>query len=154
MGSEREPKNLAFDAEPDGPRRSRVRATSVGDAHPLAEFDLGAPASNTGRPPGWVLWGAGLLAVGSAATAILSRGPIAVLGVLCFPAIAIALASWMVLNARREPWLAAGVTLAFVILGGFSIGLFLIPAFIGFVITGVFGDLQAGGAMGRHVGYC
>ena len=51
------------------------------------------------------------------------------------------------------PWLAAGVTLAFVILGGFSIGLFLIPAFIGFVITGVFGDLQAGGAMGRHVGY-
>lgn len=51
------------------------------------------------------------------------------------------------------PWLAAGVVLAFVILGGFTIGPFLIPAFIGFVITGVLGDLQDGRAMGRHLGY-
>ncbi len=51
------------------------------------------------------------------------------------------------------PWLAAGVVLAFVILGGFTIGPFLIPAFIAFVATGVLGDLQGGGAMGRHLGY-
>ena len=51
------------------------------------------------------------------------------------------------------PWLAAGVMLAFVILGGFSIGPFLIPAFIAIVATGFLGDLQAGAAIGRHVGY-
>lgn len=51
------------------------------------------------------------------------------------------------------PWLAAGIILAFVILGGFSIGLFLIPAFLAFVATGVLVDLQTGGPMSRHLGY-
>lgn len=37
---------------------------------------------------------------------------------------------------RRVPWAAAGVLLAFVILGGFSIGFFLIPATIAFLLAG------------------
>jgi len=51
------------------------------------------------------------------------------------------------------PWVAAGLVLAFVVLGGFSIGPFLIPAFLAFVATGVLVDLQTGGPMGRHLGY-
>lgn len=51
------------------------------------------------------------------------------------------------------PWTAAGVILAFVVLGGFSIGPYLIPAFLAFVATGVLVDLQTGGSMGRHLGY-
>lgn len=50
------------------------------------------------------------------------------------------------------PWAAAGVMLAFVILGGFSIGPYLIPAFLAFVVTGVLVDRPSGGAMARHVG--
>lgn len=50
------------------------------------------------------------------------------------------------------PWVAAGIMLTFVVLGGFSIGPFLIPAFLAFVVTGVLIDWQTGGAMGRHVG--
>lgn len=50
------------------------------------------------------------------------------------------------------PWVAAGILLAFVILGGFSIGLFLIPAFLAFTITGFLVDLQTGGSMARHFG--
>jgi len=51
------------------------------------------------------------------------------------------------------PWVAAGLVLAFVVLGGFSIGPFLIPAFLAFVATGVLVDLQTGGPIGRHLGY-
>ena len=39
------------------------------------------------------------------------------------------------------PWLASGILLAFVVLGGFSIGFFLIPAFLAFAVGGA---LQAG----------
>lgn len=35
------------------------------------------------------------------------------------------------------PWLVAGILLAFVILGGYSIGPFLIPAFLAFTIVGL-----------------
>lgn len=50
------------------------------------------------------------------------------------------------------PWLVAGILLAFVILGGFSIGFFLVPAFLAFTIVGLLVDAQTGGAMGRHLG--
>jgi hypothetical protein len=50
------------------------------------------------------------------------------------------------------PWAAAGVMLAFVVLGGFSIGPYLVPAFLAFVVTGVLVDLEGGGAMARHAG--
>lgn len=51
------------------------------------------------------------------------------------------------------PWVAAGIILAFVVLGGFSIGPYLIPALIAFVATGVFVDLQTGGFAARRLGY-
>ncbi|MBP8950684.1 MAG: hypothetical protein KBG73_17695 [Candidatus Promineofilum sp.] len=38
-------------------------------------------------------------------------------------------------------------------LGGFTIGLYLVPAFLAFVATGVLVDWQAGGAVARHLGY-
>lgn len=50
------------------------------------------------------------------------------------------------------PWLAAGIILAFVVLGGFSIGSFLIPALLAFAATGVVGDLQAGTSSLPHLG--
>lgn len=50
------------------------------------------------------------------------------------------------------PWVAAGIMLAFVILGGFSIGLFLVPALIAFAVTGFVVDLQDEGFMVGHLG--
>jgi hypothetical protein len=50
------------------------------------------------------------------------------------------------------PWVVAGIVLAFVILGGFSIGFYLIPALVAFTITGLLIDLQTGGLMARHLG--
>ena len=40
------------------------------------------------------------------------------------------------------PWIAGGVLLAFVILGGFSIGPYLIPAAAGFTLAGLLFDLR------------
>ena len=58
------------------------------------------------------------------------------------------------LKARRRwlPWAAAGILLAFVVLGGFSIGPFLIPAFLAFALVGILADWPDGGAMARHAG--
>ena len=50
------------------------------------------------------------------------------------------------------PWIAAGIMLAFVILGGFSIGFYLIPALIAFTVTGMMIDVETGGSMARHLG--
>lgn len=50
------------------------------------------------------------------------------------------------------PWLAAGIILAFVILGGFSIGFYLIPALIAFLIVGVLATRPTG-AVARHFGW-
>lgn len=50
------------------------------------------------------------------------------------------------------PWLVAGILLAFVILGGFSIGPFLIPAFLAFTIVGLIVDAQTHGSISKHVG--
>ena len=50
------------------------------------------------------------------------------------------------------PWLVAGILLAFVILGGFSIGPFLIPAFLAFTIVGLLVDAQTHGSISRHAG--
>ena len=49
------------------------------------------------------------------------------------------------------PWLAAGIMLAFVVLGGFSIGFFLIPALLAFVVVGIMADLQSGKSMASHL---
>ena len=49
------------------------------------------------------------------------------------------------------PWLAAGIILAFVVLGGFSIGFYLIPALVAFVVVGWLMGGQAGRARARNV---
>jgi hypothetical protein len=75
---------------------------------------------------------------------------IALLGVLVLVFVAARTgleARWLAL-----PWIAAGIVLAFVILGGFSIGPYLIPAFLAFVVTGVLVDIQTGRAMAKHLG--
>jgi hypothetical protein len=70
-------------------------------------------------------------------------------GVLVFVALRQRLSTrWQAL-----PWIAAGIILPFVILGGFSIGFFLIPALIAFCATGLLVGWQAGGLEARHLGY-
>ena len=75
---------------------------------------------------------------------------IALVGVLVLLFVA---AGWG-LKARRRwlPWAAGGILLAFVILGGFSIGPFLMPAFLAFALVGFLVDWPDDGAMARHAG--
>lgn len=62
-------------------------------------------------------------------------------------------AGWGLQAGRRWlPWAAAGILLAFVILGGFSISPFLSPAFVAFALVGILVDWPDGGAMARHAG--
>jgi hypothetical protein len=49
-------------------------------------------------------------------------------------------------------WAASGVLLAFVILGGFSIGPFLAPAMLALALAGLLGDLRQGRGPLPHAG--
>jgi hypothetical protein len=49
-------------------------------------------------------------------------------------------------------WIAAGVLLPFVILGGFTIGLFLFPAMISFGLAAAAGDLRQRRPIPPHLG--
>jgi asparagine N-glycosylation enzyme membrane subunit Stt3 len=51
------------------------------------------------------------------------------------------------------PWICAGITLAFVILGAWTIGFFLIPALIAFIIVGILMDRRKEGDSGLHFIY-
>jgi hypothetical protein len=76
---------------------------------------------------------------------------IALLGVLVMAYVALRpnLKRWW----SAVPWVAAGVVLTFVILGGFSIGPYLIPALLAFGAVGILVDLGRGGLAARHLGY-
>ncbi len=50
------------------------------------------------------------------------------------------------------PWVAAGIILAFVVLGGFSIGFYLIPALVAFVVVGWLANGQAERTKGTQIG--
>jgi len=50
------------------------------------------------------------------------------------------------------PWLAGGILLAFVILGGFSIGPYLFPALLAFWLVGVIVDLPRPRKIALHLG--
>jgi hypothetical protein len=50
------------------------------------------------------------------------------------------------------PWVDAGILLSFVILGGLSIGPFLFPAMLAFIISGIFVDSQQMHKLPGHVG--
>lgn len=49
-------------------------------------------------------------------------------------------------------WISAGGLLAFVILGGFSIGFYLIPGMLAFVIAGMLADRRQNLSLTGHVG--
>lgn len=51
------------------------------------------------------------------------------------------------------PWISAGILLTFVIMGIFSIGLFLIPAMLFFLAAAILGDRRQGGNWPNHVVY-
>jgi hypothetical protein len=53
---------------------------------------------------------------------------------------------------QAVPWIAAGVLLAFVILGGFSIGFFLIPATVAFLLAGYLQNRIEGGPLSKYIG--
>jgi hypothetical protein len=75
---------------------------------------------------------------------------IVLLGILVL-AIVVLQPEW---NGREKqiPWIAAGILLAFVILGAWTIGFFLIPALIAFLLVGILADWGAGEAVRKHVG--
>ncbi|HEX7975977.1 MAG TPA: hypothetical protein VF498_16330 [Anaerolineales bacterium] len=50
------------------------------------------------------------------------------------------------------PWGVGGALLSFVILGGFSIGPFLIPAMLAFWLAGAIADLRQGRSIAGHLG--
>jgi hypothetical protein len=53
---------------------------------------------------------------------------------------------------RAVPWIAAGALLAFVILGGFSIGFFLIPATVSFLLAGFLLNWLQSGRISKYIG--
>ncbi len=56
------------------------------------------------------------------------------------------------LDYGAVPWIAGGILLAFVILGGFTIGPFLFPAMVAFCLAAIRGDIRQGRSLRRHVG--
>lgn len=50
-------------------------------------------------------------------------------------------------------WVVSGALLAFVILGGFSIGPFIFPSMIAFALAAACGDLRQGRKIPVHIGY-
>ncbi len=50
------------------------------------------------------------------------------------------------------PWIASGILLPIVILGIFSIGIFLFPAMLAFLLVGLIADLRIRRGMGMHAG--
>ncbi len=51
------------------------------------------------------------------------------------------------------PWVCSGILFAFVILGAWTIGFFLLPAMILFLVTGIFVDRRTGGEIPLHLVY-
>jgi len=56
-------------------------------------------------------------------------------------------------NWSGVPWVCSGVLFAFVILGAWTIGLFLLPAMILFLVTGILVDKKTGGEIPLHLVY-
>lgn len=51
------------------------------------------------------------------------------------------------------PWISSGILLTFVILGAWTIGFFLIPAMIAFLVLGILVDRRLKGEIALHVIY-
>jgi len=51
------------------------------------------------------------------------------------------------------PWICSGILLAFVILGSWTIGFFLLPAMVIYLVIGIISDKQIQGDIPRHLIY-
>jgi len=56
-------------------------------------------------------------------------------------------------NWAGVPWICSGILFAFVILGAWTIGFFLLPAMIMYLVTGIFVDRRTGGEIPLHLVY-
>lgn len=77
---------------------------------------------------------------------------ISILGILCVLAVGMLRnnsdSKWFAI-----PWICSGVLLAFVILGAWTIGFYLIPAMILFLIVGILADKRTKGEISLHIIY-
>jgi len=77
---------------------------------------------------------------------------IASLGIIGLVAVA-KLQSNLKSNWSGVPWICSGVLFAFVILGAWTIGFFLLPAMILFLVTGILVDKRTQGEIPLHLVY-
>ena len=83
------------------------------------------------------------------ATLIDENGPW-VAFLLCVPVVLAALGLWVALRGQRTlAWIFAGVLLGFCVLGGFSIGLFYLPAALSLLLAAGLTEGRAGRDRGR-----
>jgi hypothetical protein len=75
---------------------------------------------------------------------------IILIGIICVVAIGM-LRNKMKSNWSGIPWICSGVLLAFVIMGAWTIGFYLIPAMILFMLTGVVADRRTQGDIALHL---
>ena len=75
---------------------------------------------------------------------------ISILGILCVVAVAMlktrAKSYWSII-----PWICSGILVAFVILGAWTIGFYLIPAMLLFLLVGIFADKRTQGDIPLHI---
>ena len=77
---------------------------------------------------------------------------ISVLGIVCLIAVAM-LRNNSVSRWSGIPWICSGILLALVILGAWTIGFYLIPAMILFLIVGILVDKRTQGDIALHLIY-
>jgi hypothetical protein len=77
---------------------------------------------------------------------------ISVLGIVCLIAVAM-LRNNSVSRWSGIPWICSGILLALVILGAWTIGFYLIPAMILFLIVGILVDRRTQGDIALHLIY-
>ncbi|MFZ2097890.1 MAG: hypothetical protein WAV05_14755 [Anaerolineales bacterium] len=56
------------------------------------------------------------------------------------------------LSSKAITWIIVGILLPFVIFGGFSIGLFLLPALLAFLLAGIISDWRSTTKIISHIG--
>ena len=75
---------------------------------------------------------------------------ISILGILCVVAVSM-LKSRVKTYWSSIPWICSGILVAFIILGAWTIGFFLIPAMLLFLVVGIFADKRTRGDIPLHI---
>lgn len=75
---------------------------------------------------------------------------IIIIGILCVISVAM-VQNWQNPIWAGIPWISSGILLAFVILGAWTIGFFLIPAMILFLVAGIMADRRLKGDFPLHL---